>query len=136
MDFKNRMKVAAKENSVYQEATKKGPEEMRRDRDKENCFRISELGIPNHADVVVLGKPQMMLGNDADGGEFIIGPPDQASSIDNPRFYFRILKGHTIDNLMKHRAFSLKAYLGFAGMGMLTIEHGLSLMRDSMVLVV
>ena len=111
---------------------------MRLARDEENCFRVSEIGIPNYSDVVVLGKPQLTLGNNADGNDLIIAPPDQPTSwanISDPRFNFRILKGHTIDNLYKHRRGALQAYLGFGAMGVYTIEHGLDLIRDSLVVV-
>ena len=47
---------------------------MRLARDEENCFRVAEIGIPNYSDVVVLGKPQLTLGNNADGNDLIIAP--------------------------------------------------------------
>ena len=111
---------------------------MRLARDEENCFRVAEIGIPNYSDVVVLGKPQLTLGNNADGNDLIIAPPDQPTSwanLEDPRFNFRILKGHTIDNLMKHRTGAMQAYLGFGAMGIFTIDHGLDLIRDSLVVV-
>ena len=47
---------------------------MRRLRDKENCFRIVELGIPA-CDVVIVGKPRLEYSK---SGEplIIIGEPD------------------------------------------------------------
>ena len=138
IDFKRRMLQAAELNAKYQSATKMSTNSMRLARDEENCFRVSEIGIPNYSDVVVLGKPQLTLGNNADGNDLIIAPPDQPTSwanISDPRFNFRILKGHTIDNLMKHRTGAMQAYLGFGAMGIFTIDHGLDLIRDSLVVV-
>lgn len=137
-DFKRRMLMAAEENAKYQDASDKSTTSMRLSRDKENCFRVSEIGIPNYSDVVVLGKPQLTLGNNADGNDLIIAPPDQPTSWANfsdPRFNFRILKGHSVDNLMKHRTGAMQAYLGFGAMGVATIEFGLSCIRDSLVVV-
>ena len=85
-----------------------------------NCFRISELGIPNHADVVVLGKPQMTLGSHNGGNDIIIG------LLTNPLQLMTKLTTSVLLSHFKrphHRQFnetskgSLQAYLGFAGMG-------------------
>ena len=43
---------------------------MRLARDEENCFLAES--IPNYSDVVVLGKPQPTLGNNADGNDLIM----------------------------------------------------------------
>ena len=137
-EFKWRMQKAAEENAMSQDATKMSSHEMRQARSEENCFRISELGIPNNSDVVVLGKPQLTLGGDSKENDLIIGPPEKPASwanVDDPRFNFRILKGHTIDNLMKHRKAALQVYLGLAVMGVCTIEFGEQLIRDSLVVV-
>ena len=56
---------------------------------------------------------------------------EKGSDVDEPRFMFRILKGHNIDNLLKQRAGSVQAYLGFAGIGALTVAYGEELIRDS-----
>ena len=137
-EFKSRMSVAAKENARSQDATTMSTTGMQQARDEENCFRVSEIGIPNHSDVVILGKPQLTLGNDADGNDLIITPPDQPeswSNVSDPRFKLRILKGHTVDNLLKHRSGAMQAYLGFGAMGVATIEFGLHCIQDSLVVV-
>ena len=41
-----------------------------------------------------------------------------------PRFRFRILRGHSIGNLRKHRQLSMLAYAGLAVMGLVTEEKG------------
>ena len=46
-----------------------------------------------------------------------------------PRLRFRILKGHTIGNLTKHRNVSISAYAGLAAIGTLTISKGIFLMK-------
>ena len=135
-EFRRRVKAAAYENARYQDATEMSPSEMAEARDKENCFRIAELGI-GASDVVVMGKPVPR-----DGDIEIAAPSavsmanfksvlEKGSDVDEPRFVFRILKGHNIDNLLKQRAGSVQAYLGFAGIGALTVAYGEELIRDS-----
>jgi len=61
-------------------------------------------------------------------------PPDKPASgnIDDARFQFRILQGHTIENLLKHRNGSLQVYFGFAVMGMCTVYAGEEMIRDQL----
>jgi len=47
-----------------------------------------------------------------------------------PRFRFRILRGHTIGNLRKHRQLSILAYAGLGVMGLATEEKGRRYLRD------
>ena len=100
-EFRRRLPIAAKENSEHQEATEMSPKAMMKARDKENCFRIVELGIPA-CDVVIVGKPRLEY---SDNGKplIVIGEPDQPTYYDKERFNFRILRGHTIKNLLKMR---------------------------------
>ena len=144
-EFKQRISVASRENAKWQEATEWDSAEMMRKRDKENSFRVAELGIANESEVVVLAKPQLAMGsveNEADSqgnssNKLILMPPDQPAwdDITTPRFNLRILHGHTVDNLMKHRMLSLRVYLGLAAMGVCTVEFGEQLLRDGLVIV-
>ena len=77
------------------------PDAMRRTRDKENCFRIVELGIPS-CDVVIVGKPRLEYSRNGEP-EIVIGEPDQPAHHGDERFNFRILRGHTVKNLIKMR---------------------------------
>lgn len=87
-------------------------------RDEENCFRVTELAIPRGSDVVVLAKPVK-----TPDGKVTLVPPNSAedgADVDNPdaqRYRFRILKGHSIENLLKQRSVNIQAYYGFACMG-------------------
>ena len=103
---------------------------MRGARDKENCFRIVELGIPA-CDVVIVGKPRLEY---TKGGEpqIVIGAPDETTRVDEERFYFRILRGHTVKNLIKMREATKQVYIGFGIMGVFTIWYGQKLVRGSM----
>lgn len=140
-EFFSRIAVASEENSMHQEATVKSKEEMRADRNAENCFRFVELGIPNFADVIVVGRPsyQAMIPGKSKGGinigeiskqeacMLVLSPPcDKLSGadIDDPLFQFRILKGHTIESLRSHCAGSIRVYYGFAVIGATTIIYG------------
>jgi hypothetical protein len=53
--------------------------------------------------------------------------------VDTAWFEFRILKGHTIGNLMKQRNGALHVYFGLACMGMLTVMGGEEMIRDCLV---
>lgn len=87
-------------------------------RDEENCFRVTELAIPRGSDVVVLAKPVK-----TPNGKVTLVPPNSAedgADVDNPdaqRYRFRILKGHSIENLLKQRSVNIQAYYGFACTG-------------------
>ena len=87
-----------------------------------------ELGI-SASDVTVLGSPR----KEDDGRISIVAPPP-THSVDKERFQFRILKGHTIENLMKHRQGSLQVYFGLAVMGLFTVVGGEEIIRDSLVI--
>ena len=100
-EFKRRVRIAAEENSRHQEATEMSPDEMRRARDTDNCFRIVELGIPS-CDVVIVGKPRLEYSSNGEP-EIVIGEPDQPADFGEERFNFRILRGHTVENLIKMR---------------------------------
>eukprot|EP00931_Biecheleriopsis_adriatica_P062415 TRINITY_DN37602_c0_g1_i2.p1 TRINITY_DN37602_c0_g1~~TRINITY_DN37602_c0_g1_i2.p1 ORF type:complete len:340 (+),score=53.91 TRINITY_DN37602_c0_g1_i2:717-1736(+) len=130
-DFSARIPIAADLNSKYQDATEVSPSVMRQQRDAENCFRIVELSIPTGADVVVLAKPVLQEGPRPIK---LIPPPGprNAADIDSARFQFRILQGHTIDNLNKHRNASQQVYYGFACMGLFTVWYGEEQIRDSL----
>lgn len=135
--FRQRIPIAARENARSQDATEMSFSEMESMRDRENCFRVVELGVASESAVVVLGKPQLIVSKDggASGSSFIvIGAPNATSdnNITDPRFLFRILKGHTVDNLIKHRNASLLVYLGFAAMGAMTVAAGEEQIRDSL----
>ena len=127
-DFARRIPEAAELNARHQVATRESPAKMRKNRDNDNCFRVVELGIPTTSDVTVLGSPSRKK-----DGSITIMPPAKASSIDETRFEFRILKGHTIQNLIKHRQGSLQVYFGLACMGLFTVLAGEELIRDNLV---
>ena len=67
-EFKKRIPIAANQNAECQEITEWSPEKMKAERDRENCFRIVELGIPV-CDVVIVGKPRLEY---SDSGEPLI----------------------------------------------------------------
>ena len=79
-EFRRRLPIAAKENSECQEATRLSTAAMEKARDRENCFRIVELGIPA-CDVVIVGKPRLEYSKN---GEplIVLGEPDQPASYD------------------------------------------------------
>ena len=54
------------------------------------------------------------------------------TDVAQPRFLFRILKGFSIDNIIKHRQGSMLVYLGFAAMGVMTVGSGEEMIRDQM----
>ena len=123
-EFRKKMKEAAEENALYQEASLYPTAMMRKMRDSENCFRFAEIGISS-GDVTVLGKPV----STRNGIKLV--PPKQPKDIDDPRFLFRILQGHSIENLQYHRMAALRVYLGFAVMGVATVFAGEEQIRDS-----
>lgn len=143
-DFKRKMKEAAAQNARHQEATEETEAGMLALRDSENCFRVSELGISSGA-VTVLGKPIR-----TENGIKIVPPTTRASqrcavgrtNLDHfatspqqeteewePIFLFRILKGHSIEELTIHRKGALRVYLGFAAMGLATVYFGEEMIR-------
>jgi len=95
------MAIAAGQNAKHQEATEYGESLMKRVRDEENCFRIVELGIPA-GDVVVFCKPSLEYTSSGEP-HIVLGDPQRSEDFGEQRYYFRILKGHTIENLLKMR---------------------------------
>jgi len=92
--------------------------ELRGRRNEENCFRVTELAIPRGGDVTILAKPVKT----AEGKVALVAPNDaeEGADADNPdaqRFRFRILKGHSVETLLKQRALNINAYYGFALLG-------------------
>jgi hypothetical protein len=137
--FRRRIGVASQENGRHQEAVDDDGSSLDSTRDRDNCFRVVELGVPADSDVVVLGKPQLLLGQDvgrssSGGSSLAICPPEAHPdrNIADARFLFRILKGHTVDNLVKHRNASMLVYLGFASMAAATVYVGEEKIRDSL----
>eukprot|EP00933_Yihiella_yeosuensis_P040140 TRINITY_DN34356_c0_g1_i1.p1 TRINITY_DN34356_c0_g1~~TRINITY_DN34356_c0_g1_i1.p1 ORF type:complete len:277 (+),score=26.69 TRINITY_DN34356_c0_g1_i1:114-833(+) len=122
----SRIPVAAQLNAQHQRATDYSVREMQEHRNSENCFRVVELGIPAGAEVTVLAKPRVGSG----ARTIVLCPPPQTSTIDEEKFQFRILQGHTVENLVTHRKASLQVYFGFAVMGMITVYVGEEAIRD------
>ena len=56
-------------------------------------------------------------------------------SIDKARFTFRIVQGHTIDNLIKLKLTATRVYSNFAWIAIFTILYGEELIRDAYILV-
>ena len=131
--FKNRINVAAEENAKMQPFAKGAPEYMRKTRDADNCFRVVELGIPNHSEITILAKPEVS----DDGKNIYLCPPKEINykSIDKARFTFRIVQGHTIDNLIKLKLTATRVYSNFAWIAIFTILYGEELIRDAYILV-
>lgn len=137
--FQYRAKQAAELNAVNQEASDLTAHEMRECRDEENGFRIVELGIPDGEEVTVLAKPEI---SDRDGKQMInLCDPDATAhttafwslaNIGQERFQFRILKGYTVENLLKHRNGSLGVYAGFGLMGLFTMWSGQREIEDGL----
>ena len=132
-EMKYRIPEAAKLNSRYQEAAEGSIDHLR---DEENCFRICELGVPRNAEVTILAKPvlsdETTEGSDGMHTRSIkLIAPSKPEGIFTDRFQFRILKGHTIENLLKHRDLGMAVYAGLAIMGVFTIWFGKELIRKS-----
>ena len=78
----------------YSEFTK----QMKESPNDKYCFRIVELGIPA-CDVVVMGKPRLSHTNY--GEPYIeIGKTDESLSEESDLYNFRILRGHTVEDLI------------------------------------
>ena len=67
---------------------------------------------------------------DAGAGRIVLRAPEKKPE-GEAQFEFRILKGHTAEQLLKHRNESLKVFVGFAVMGLATIYVGEEMIRDS-----
>jgi hypothetical protein len=61
-----------------------------------------------------------------------IVPPPPAEGVDAQRFLFRILRGHTVETLQKHRSGSLRAYLWFLAGAFGSVGVGEEFVRDSL----
>jgi len=87
-------------------------------RNDENCFRYTELAIPRGTPVTILARPV----KDANGSLKLV-PPNKAehgmddSNPDAERFRFRILHGHSVENLIKQRNVNMNQYYGFGLVG-------------------
>ena len=57
--------------------------------------------------------------------------PENGFNVDDPMFRFRILKGHTVENLIKQRDFGIWVYFGFAVMGAITVYVGQDMLRTN-----
>ena len=101
---------------------------MQQMRDEENCFRFVELGI-SASEVVVVARPHY------EGGRIVLRPPLANADVGEAQFEFRILKGHTAEQLLKHRTASGLVFVGFAVMGLATIAAGEEMIRDSVEVV-
>ena len=149
-EYAKHMAVAKEENSRYQRASEYSYDEMMRRRDEENCFRFAELGI-SASEVVVVGKPTYTDRSASSSKErrssgrrgwrhrptssgITIGPPDEKSASE-AQFEFRILRGHTAEQLLNHRQMSTNVFLGLAAMAALTIGAGEEMIRDAVVMV-
>eukprot|EP00913_Durusdinium_trenchii_P032440 g30372.t1 len=110
-----RAQVAAKENARYTPHCEPTFTrlELEQRRDEENCFRYTELAIPRGTPVTILARPmvaQAGTGEGADCNIRLVSPgcdegPDPYVDAKNlkDRFRFRILKGHQVENLLRHR---------------------------------
>lgn len=120
-----RAQAAAQENS--RETTLCEPTFARNDllprRDQENCFRFTELAIPSGEKVTILGKPIIQPET---GGVKLVPPDDAMDGGDKDlaeaeRYRFRILRGHTVENLLVQRRLSIIAYYGMGVLGCVII---------------
>jgi hypothetical protein len=95
----------------------RGPKrtELAQLRNEENAFRFTEHAIVRGSKVTVLGTPV----RDAKTGSLSIVPPPRvgAGETKQDRFFLRILKGHTIKQLLKQRAVNNLIYYGRAIVG-------------------
>lgn len=153
-EFARRLATAREENCRFQEASEWSYGTMQSMRDEENCFRFVELGI-SAGEVVVVARPciveegpQPLLAERAAArqtGEesvalapprsrIVLRPPDK-KGVSEAQFEFRILKGHTAEQLLKHRNASTLVFVGFAVMGLATIAAGEEMIRDSVEVV-
>ena len=126
-EFAQRLATAREENCRHQRASEWDYHTMQQMRDEENCFRFVELGI-SASEVVVVARPHY------EGGRIVLRPP-VAKDAGEAQFEFRILKGHTAEQLLKHRNASVLVFVGFAVMGLATIAAGEEMIRDSVEVV-
>jgi len=156
-EYARRLETAREENCRHQEASEWSYGTMQAMRDEENCFRFVEIGI-SAAEVVVVARPcfeeeaqqarELLAeqatpepGGDAvvhasgrPRGRIVLRPPTKKGA-GEAQFEFRILRGHTAEQLLKHRDVSGLVFVGFAVMGLLTIAAGEEMIRDSVEVV-
>lgn len=122
-----RAEVAARENSSntpFCEPTFTRAMLHRR-RDEENCFRYAELSIPRDSPITILARPMISeAGTGGVGADCCIHlvPPaqeDEDGRRQAERFHFRILKGHSIDSLLRPTDLNLSAHYAMAVGGLL-----------------
>jgi hypothetical protein len=127
-----RAQVAARENSrstPYCEPTFSRAELEQR-RDLENCFRYTELAIPRGCPVTILARPMIAEAGTGEGAECRVRLVSPLSSEEAARegtdskadrFRFRILKGHRVENLLRHRDLNVTIYyvLTFLGLSLI-----------------
>lgn len=128
-EFKRRLPVAARLNAHNQVATEVSSSlKWRRIATKTTASASLSSASRHQNDVTVLGSPRR-----EDDGSITIAPPPVTDTVDEERFEFRILRGHTIENLIKHRQGSLQVYFGLACMGLFTVMCGEEIIRDWLV---
>mmetsp|Transcript_87327 Transcript_87327/g.154799 ORF Transcript_87327/g.154799 Transcript_87327/m.154799 type:complete len:735 (-) Transcript_87327:31-2235(-) len=122
-----RAKVAAKENSKYTPHCEPtfSRTDLEQRRDEENCFRYTELAIPRGTPVTILAKPMIFEAGTGEGAECRVrlvsplGAEDDSKDSADPkadRFRFRILKGHQVENLLRHKELNPVAYYALAAL--------------------
>mmetsp|Transcript_24641 Transcript_24641/g.65091 ORF Transcript_24641/g.65091 Transcript_24641/m.65091 type:complete len:409 (+) Transcript_24641:702-1928(+) len=127
-ELTERARAAAFENSrgtPYSEPTFSRSQLDAR-RDQESCFRYTELAIPRGSPVTVLARPALAEAGTGESAECRVrlAPPlpfHEGGKGEDPkadRFRFRILKGHTVENLLRHRDLNVNAYYGLAVVGL------------------
>jgi len=120
-----RAQAAAKENTRYTPHCEPtfSRAELEQRRDQENCFRYTELAIPRGTPVTILASPMIAEAGTGEGADCAIrlvspqgdeGPPFAELKSLKDRFRFRILRGHQVENLLRHRELSPVAYWGLA----------------------
>merc|ERR1712083_1253536 len=93
-EFIRRVKLAANENndSTAYINPKWTREELRQRRDLENTFRLTELGIPQGTEVVVIGTPSRVYGTNTNIRLKLVAPGDPTIKA-NPVQARKSLKG-------------------------------------------
>lgn len=121
----DRAQVAAKENARHTPHCEPTFTrlELEQRRDEENCFRYTELAIPRGTPVTILARPMVAQAGTGEGVDCNIrlvspgcdegpGPFNVDAKNLKDRFRFRILKGHQVENLLRHRELNPTAYYG------------------------
>lgn len=129
-ELASRAQVAAKENSANTDHCEPtfSREELPSLRSKECCYRYAELAIPKGEPVTILARPVKSGG----GRTIALVPPHDAENGEDKdlaeasRYRFRILKGHTFNNLLKQRTLGINVYyaLGIVGCACLVAGGG------------